>query len=124
MKRIALVILVCMAAVCLKAADIDDISTAFKGGNAAALSQYLDDSVDMAFEGGSSKKYSAKDATAQLGAFFKENQPSAFELIHHADKKDSGFFVGKLSAGGNEYRVNVTYRAEGEKAIIQSIRIE
>lgn len=124
MKRIALVILVCMAAVCLQAADIDNISTAFKGGNAAALSQYMDDLVDVALQGGSSKKHSAKEATEQLGAFFQENRPSAFEVIHHADKKDSGFFVGKLSAGGNEYRVNVTYRAEGDKAIIQSIRIE
>ena len=35
-----------------------------------------------------------------------------------------GFLVGKLPTSSGEYRVNITYRAEGNTAIIQSIRIE
>ena len=56
--------------------------------------------------------------------FFKTGNISGFQVIHHADKKDRGFIVGKINANGKEYRVNITYRTENDKAIIQSIRIE
>ena len=35
-----------------------------------------------------------------------------------------GFLVGKLPTSSGEYRVNITYRADGHTAIIPSIRIE
>ena len=59
-----------------------------------------------------------------LNAFFGSHKPTGFTVVHHADKKENGFFVGKLPTASGEYRVNVTYRAEGDKAIIQSVRIE
>ena len=52
-----------------------------------------------------------------LNAFFGGNKPTGFTVVHHADKKETGFFVGKLPTSSGEYRVNVTYRAEGNKAI-------
>jgi hypothetical protein len=45
-------------------------------------------------------------------------------VAHHADKKDSGFIVGKLATGKGDFRVNITYQARDGKAIIQSVRIE
>ncbi|MFQ6927683.1 MAG: DUF4783 domain-containing protein [Parabacteroides merdae] len=71
---------------------------------------------------GSSKKCNANDAVSMLNAFFGGNKPTGFTVVHHADKKETGFFVGKLPTSSGEYRVNVTYRAEGNKAIIQSIQ--
>lgn len=108
----------------LEAADISRISDAFKGGNASTLSACMDQEVDLALEGGASVKYAGQEAVGKLGQFFQANKPSGFQVIHHADKKDCGFFVAKLKTGGKEYRVNITYRTDNNQAIIQSIRIE
>jgi hypothetical protein len=83
----------------------------------------MDSQVDMAVPG-SSKKCSGAEAVALLNTFFEANKPGGFAVVHSADKKDSGFLVGKLPAPKGEFRVNITYRLEGDRAIIQSIRIE
>ena len=83
----------------------------------------MDQEVDMAIPG-SSKKCNGSEAVKMLSTFFGSNKPTGFSVVHHADKKDAGFFVGKLPTASGEYRVNITYRADGDKAIIQSIRIE
>lgn len=123
MKRILFTLALILAAWSVEAADINNISNAFKRGNASSLSETLDNEVDIALPG-SSKKCNAEEAVSMLTAFFKVHKPAGFDVVHHADKKETGFFVAKLSTGRGEYRVNVTYRAEANKAIIQSIRIE
>ena len=97
MKRFLLLIALVVAAISVQAADITVITTALKTG---------------------------QEAVSMLNGFFSSNKPSAFSLLHHADKKDSGFLVAKLTAGNKSYRVNVTYKVEGDKVVIQSIRIE
>lgn len=123
MKRLFLTLALVLSCLSLMAADIVPISNAFKGGNASSLNGTMDKEVDMALPG-ASKKCNANDAVSMLNTFFGSNKPTGFSVVHHADKKDTGFFVGKLPTASGEYRVNVTYRAEGNKAIIQSIRIE
>ena len=111
MKRLLLTFALIFAFVCAQAADITSISNAFKAGNASSLSGAMDKVVDVALPG-SSKKCNGSEAVSMLSSFFS------------ADKKESGFLVGKLPTSSGEYRVNITYRAEGNTAIIQSIRIE
>lgn len=123
MKRLFLTLALVLSFLSVMAADITLISSAFKGGNALSINSSMDVEVDMALPG-TSKKCTGNDAVTMLGEFFKRNKPSGFSVLHHADKKDSGFFVGKLPTSTGEYRVNITYRSEGNKAIIQSIRIE
>ena len=110
MKRLFLTLALVLSVLSVMAADIVPISNAFKRGNVSSLSGSMDKEVDMALPG-SSKKCNANDAVSMLNAFFGGNKPT-------------GFIVGKLPTSSGEYRVNVTYRAEGNKAIIQSIRIE
>lgn len=123
MKRLLLTLALVLSFLSVAAADITLISNAFKGGNASTLNSSMDQEVDMAVPG-SSKKCNASEAISMLSVFFGSNKPTGFTVVHHADKKETGFFVGKLPTGSGEYRVNVTYRSEGNKAIIQSIRIE
>ena len=122
MKRLLLTFALIFAFVCAQAADITSISNAFKAGNASSLSGAME-VVDVALPG-SSKKCNGSEAVSMLSSFFSSNKPSGFSVVHHADKKESGFLVGKLPTSSGEYRVNITYRAEGNTAIIQSIRIE
>ena len=119
MKRLLLTFALIFAFVCAQAADITSISNAFKAGNASSLSGAMDIALP-----GSSKKCNGSEAVSMLSSFFSSNKPSGFSVVHHADKKESGFLVGKLPTSSGEYRVNITYRAEGNTAIIQSIRIE
>ncbi|MDF9830072.1 DUF4783 domain-containing protein [Parabacteroides sp. PF5-6] len=123
MKRIWITLAFLLSIFSIKAADITTITNAFKGGNASALTASMDVEVDMAIPG-SAKKTNNSEATALLNTFFNSNKPSGFTVLHHADKKENGFFVAKLPTASGEFRVNITYRSEGDKAIIQSIRIE
>lgn len=123
MKRFFLTLAVFLSSLSIMAADIIPISNAFKGGDASLLKGAMDKEVDMALPH-VSKKCNANDAVSMLTIFFSSNKPTGFSVVHHADKKDTGFFVGKLPTSSGEFRVNVTYRSEGNKAIIQSIRIE
>ena len=123
MKRLFLTLALVLSFLSVMAADITPISNAFKTGNASSLNSSMDVEVDMALPG-ASKKCNASEAVSMLVSFFGSNKPTSFTVVHHADKKENGFFVGKLPTASGEYRVNVTYRSEGNKAIIQSIRIE
>lgn len=123
MKRTTVVLVMLFSFICANAADITPISNAFKAGDATSLAGWMDQEVDMAIPG-ATQKCSAGEAVTLLNAFFKSNKPSGFSVLHNADRKENGFLVGKLPVAGKEYRVNVTYRTDGNKAIIQSIRIE
>ncbi|MDR1500004.1 MAG: DUF4783 domain-containing protein [Tannerellaceae bacterium] len=105
------------------AVDVGSISAAFKAGNLSPVISSLDDEVDVAAPG-VNKKCNAGEAVSLLNNFFASNKPSNFTVVHNADKKESGFLVAKLLTSGGEFRVNITYRTESNKAIIQSIRIE
>jgi hypothetical protein len=123
MKRTILFFTLVFSFVCAQAADITPISGAFKAGNASVLASLMEEEVDVAVPG-STKKCNAAEAVALLNTFFASNKPVSFAVVHNADKKESGFVVGKLTTAKGEFRVNVTYRTDGNKAIIQSIRIE
>lgn len=123
MKRFIISLTLVFSFLCAHAADVTAISGAFKSGNASSLAASMDKEVDMAVPG-ASKKCDGKEAVAMLDTFFSSHKPSGFTVLHNADKKDSGFLVGKLPTSGGEFRVNITYKTEGDKAIIQSIRIE
>jgi hypothetical protein len=106
-----------------QAVDMNPVSAAFKSGNASSLAACMDKEVDTAIPG-SAKKCNAGEAVALLNSFFTSNIPADFTIVHNADKKETGFLVGKLATAKKEFRVNITYRKETNKAIIQSIRIE
>lgn len=103
--------------------NMSPISTAFKAGSASSLASGMDKEVNIAVPG-STKKCNAGEAAALLNSFFMSNKPVGFTVLHNADKKETGFLVGKLATSQKEFRVNITYRTENNKAIIQSIRIE
>ncbi len=123
MKRYLLLMALAAAAICMQAADLTAITTVLKTGNTEGLQSYMDESVDMAIAD-SSRTCNAEEAVAMLKNFLDANKPSAFSVLHHADREDSGFLVAKLTAGKQSYRVNVIYKVEEEKVLIQSIRIE
>lgn len=123
MKRTLLTLALLVSFLSMYAADINQIATAFKNGNASSLSGSMDSEVELILPS-VNKKYPGNEAIKLLTGFFNQNKPSSFSVLHKAEKKESGFYVGKLTTSGGEYRVNITYKGSGNALIIQSIRIE
>lgn len=125
MKHLFLTMILLMGSVMASyAVEITPVINAFNKGDASAIRQNMNEEVDLALPG-VTKKCNPAEAVSQLNAFFGKAKPSGFSVLHHADKKESGFLVGKLPTSAGEYRVNITYKTDdNNKAIIQSIRIE
>jgi hypothetical protein len=123
MRRIVLILALVASTLSVLAVDLSHIVSAFKSGRTQTVAAFMDPEVDVAVPG-ASKKCLPAEAVAAMDAFFGENSPTAFTVAHNAEKKESGFLVGKLTAGGREFRVNLTYRISDGKAVIQSVRIE
>ncbi|MDR0845345.1 MAG: DUF4783 domain-containing protein [Tannerella sp.] len=112
-----------LSALSMQAVDIASVSKAFKEGKASAIAGNMNSEVDIAVPG-TSKKGTGSEAIAVLDSFFRSCKPTGFTVAHHADKKETGFLVGKLATEKGEYRVNVTYYTKDNTFFIQSIRIE
>ena len=123
MKRFFCLLALWLVVITAQAADITSIAGALKNGNGNALSGSMDSSVDLAVPG-ETKKCNSQEAVAAMTAFFQRTHPTGFSVVHHVEKTDNGFFIGKMQTSNGELRVNVAYRTDGNKALIQSIRIE
>jgi len=123
MKKITCMLVFALSVLSLSAADITMIVNAFKEGKATGIAGNMDTEVDIAVPG-TTKKGTGADAVAILTRFFESDKPTGFTVLHHADKNDSGFFVGRLNTGKGEFRTNITYITKDDKVLIQSIRVE
>lgn len=123
MKRFILMLVGCLFFIGALAVDTDSITKAFKTGDAARLKGSMDAQVEMILPS-VNKKCPAGDAIRLLNDFFQAYKPAEFTVLHQAEKKESGFYIGKLKASEKEFRVNITYRTQNNAIRIQSIRIE
>lgn len=123
MKRLILMLTGCLFFLGALAVDTGQIAKSFKTGDAALLKNSMDTQVEIMLPA-AKKKCAPDEAVRILGDFFRTHKPSDFTVMHEAEKKESGFYIGKLIAAGEEFRVNITYRTENDAIRIQSIRIE
>ncbi|MDR0572537.1 MAG: DUF4783 domain-containing protein [Tannerella sp.] len=123
MRKILFTLALIISLSSIQAADITPVSDAIKAGNTDMLKNKMAGEVDIVAPG-VSKKGTGSDAIAILKSFFQANKPVGFTVAHHADKNDSGFFVGKLTTENKEFRVNITYAIKEGKILISIIRIE
>ena len=123
MRKLLFTIVSAVFILSIQAADITPVSNALKAGNAEMLKNMMAAEVDVVAPG-VSKKGNGGEVIAILKSFFKTNKPTAFTVAHHADKNESGFFVGKLNTSNGDFRVNITYATKDGKIQITIIRIE
>ena len=123
MKRFLLTCALLCAFCSLQAADLAGITKAFKEGKAAPLTGKIAATIDLALPE-KTLTCAGDQAIEALNSFFGQHKPASFTVVHHADKSANGFLVAKLHTEAGDYRVNITYKAENNTAIIQSIRIE
>lgn len=111
--------------VLLAASDIlDNIGNAIRSGNASAISQYFDATIDLTILEKESI-YSRQQAQMVLQDFFNKNPVSSFSIIHRGSSaQGSSYGIGKLTAGGQSFRVYYFVKQKGEGYFIQEMRFE
>ena len=123
MKRFFCMFAFMLSVLSVEAGDITKIVNIFKEGKVSNNDENMDAEVDIAVPG-TTKKTTGTDAAVILMGYFESVKPTDFSILHHADKNETGFVVGKLITGNGEVRVNITYYTKDNKVLIQSIRIE
>lgn len=105
--------------------NIAAVTKALSEGDAATLSNYLDNTVELTILA-SQNVYNKAQATTVLNDFFAKNKPRSFNAVHQGSSKGSSshYTIGDLSSTTGTYRVYLYYKSVGEKPVIQEIRIE
>jgi uncharacterized protein DUF4783 len=101
------------------------ITKALSDGNADALGQYFDNTVEVAVMD-NEEVYSKAEAIRIVKNFFSKNQPSSFSQVHHGASKgqDSQYCIGNLVASSGTFRVYVYMKVSGGKYLIQELRFD
>ena len=105
--------------------NLTPVTKALSEGDAATLSNYLDNSVDLTLL----DKQTVVDratATTTLRDFFAKNKPKSFNTEHQGSSKGAGshYTIGSLVATSGNFKVYLYYKSAGDKPVVQEIRIE
>ncbi len=123
------ILLIALSTICLSGTSIGQnvnltaISKALGDGNVTALSNYLDNSVEIAIVD-SEDVYPKQEAIKRLQEFFNQHKPQGFAQVHQGASKgkDSHYCIGNLNTANGNYRVYIFMRNEGGKYLIQELR--
>ncbi len=132
MKTLALIIsFFCLVSATLPTSIVDTnpnlnfIIKAISEGDAAALGTHFDNNIDLTILHQQDILPRAK-AVEQVSQFFAKNKPKSFNAVHQGSSKgnSSHYTIGDMPTASGTFRVYLYYRASGDKAIIQEMRIE
>jgi hypothetical protein len=101
----------------------EGISLAFKAGNAAELSKFFNEEIELVMldkEG----LYSSKQAEQILKQFFTEHRPSSFRIIFEGGKETSRYAIGNLTTDTRGYRIYFLIKNQKNEPLIHQLRIE
>jgi len=103
----------------------EDIVTAFRTGNAAGVSKYLNPTVDLSLPGHEST-CSKQQAEQILKTFFTKYPPKSFKINHQGASRDgSQFYIGSyVSDKGTSFRIYFLMKKQGNIQLIQQIQID
>lgn len=100
-----------------------EISIAFKAGNAAELSKYMNSTIELLLLD-KEDFYKKNVAEAILKDFFTEYQTKDFTIRHQGAKNDAQYAIGNLKTEKGDFRVYFLLKKVGPDLLIHQIRIE
>ncbi len=100
-----------------------EISIAFKAGNAAELSKYMNSTIELLLLD-KEDFYKKNVAEAILKDFFTEYQTKDFAIRHQGAKNDAQYAIGNLKTEKGDFRVYFLLKKVGPDLLIHQIRIE
>ena len=104
-------------------ASLTDVVNAIKSGNAASVSKYFDNTVEITING-KSTNYSKGQAEVVLRDFFANNTVKSFSVLHQGESGGSEFCIGTLGTSNGSYRTTLNLKQKGEKQTLQEIKFE
>ena len=106
-------------------ANLSAITKAIGSGDAQALGQYFDDSIEIGILGNEGF-YGKSKAISMVQGFFSKYRPTAFSQVHKGapPSKDSQYCIGNLTAGGQSFRVYIYMKVSGGKTVIQELKFD
>jgi hypothetical protein len=103
---------------------LDEITAAFKVGNAGELSRYLDSRVDISLPE-KSDSYSKIQAEMIIRDFFSNNGVQNFTVKHRTpNSSGSEYCVGVLQTHNGDYRTTLFLKQKGDRQLLQEIRFQ
>jgi antitoxin component YwqK of YwqJK toxin-antitoxin module len=122
MKKILLLLSVFITAFSFSP-SINEVIKAFKSGNAAEVSKYFDNTVEITFPE-KSNSYNKSQAELVLNDFFATNTVKDFEILHQSDNGGSEYCIGNLQTTGGVFRTTIFMKQKAGKNLIQELRFE
>jgi hypothetical protein len=101
----------------------DGISIAFKAGNAAELSKYMNATVGLLLLD-KEDFYKKNAAEAILNDFFTTHRTRDFNIRHQGAKSDAQYAIGILKTERGDFRVYFLLKKVDSELLIHTIRIE
>jgi hypothetical protein len=106
-----------------KGMEIEDIAIAMKSGNAAQLSRYFDNRVDITLPD-KSDNYSRAQAEMVIRDFFTNNNVRNFEIKYKGENSGSKYCIGTLETKNGNYRTNLFLKQKNDKQVLQEIAFQ
>ncbi len=105
--------------------NLSDISKAIGDGNADALGQYFDQTVEVAVPG-SEDVYDKTKAVSVVKDFFSKNKPKTFSQVHQGSSSGSAsqYCIGNLVTASANFRVYIYMKVVGGKQLVQELRFD
>ena len=99
------------------------ISLAFKAGNAAELSKYMNSTVEILLLD-KEDFYKKNVAETILKDFFLTHPSKDFIIRHQGARNDAQYAIGNLSTEKGEFRIYILLKKVDQELLIHIIRIE
>lgn len=104
-------------------ASFDEVVKAIKSGDAAQVSKYFDNTVEITLPD-KSNSYSKSQAAVVLRDFFANNAVKDFEILHKSDSQGSQYCIGNLITTNGTFRTTIFMKQKGDKELLQELRFE
>lgn len=102
---------------------LNDVVNAIKSGNAASVSKYFDNTVEITVNGKSSN-YSKTQGEVVLRDFFANNAVKSFTVLHQGQSGGAEFCIGTLITSNGNFRTTLNLKQKGDKQTLQEIKFE
>lgn len=124
MKKLLIILIVFFAALSARAQDANSLVNALKSGNADEVSTYFDKILDLKFPDKDEIKSIGKNqAGIALKTFFDNNSIKGFEMSSQREMGGTMYIAGKLTNGGEGYKLSIMMRTKEGKPQIITVRI-
>jgi len=101
----------------------EDVIRAIRSGDAAQVSQYFDNTLEISLPDKSSS-YNRNQAQQVLQDFFSSNAVRDFEILHTSENADAKYCIGNLKTSNGTFRTTIFMKQKGNRTLLQEIRFE